>query len=196
MPHEPYEPWWPAGISSPALYFALKRHSLMLQLREQALPARHSHPRVWQDPHTSAAAGRANSLLASRGHRQLSVRLPSERTNIAPSDEVQFVAVLSLPCTASPQQAQPAQQGLQQGMQPRPLPPPPPASTQPISAAAVRSAARLLLSLQHQEQLHRQQLAAAWGGSALLVAEAHPAANSCQRPPQWRRDDSGQGYRT
>lgn len=33
---EPYQPFWPAGIDSPSLYFRLKRRAMEHQLREQA----------------------------------------------------------------------------------------------------------------------------------------------------------------
>lgn len=34
--HEPYQPWWPASIESPTLYFELKRRAMYHELREQA----------------------------------------------------------------------------------------------------------------------------------------------------------------
>lgn len=33
---EPYQPFWPAGIDSPSLYFRLKRRAMRHQLSEQA----------------------------------------------------------------------------------------------------------------------------------------------------------------
>ena len=36
LAHEPYQPWWPANIESPTLYFHLKRCSMAYQIQEQA----------------------------------------------------------------------------------------------------------------------------------------------------------------
>ncbi|KAL4436637.1 hypothetical protein ABPG75_003776 [Micractinium tetrahymenae] len=197
---EPYQPWWPADIDSPTLYFQLKRRAMEYQCREQARLGPCSDPSVWRAPHTSAAAGRANPLLASRGRRQLSLRLPAGRTNLTAADELEFVGVLQR-SPVPPQAQQAAMQEQQQAQQQavmRPRRTLPPAPTQLPAVPALKQeqqhhqpeqllqpSMNLLASLQHHEQCHRQQLAAAWGSCAFLAAEAHPAA--CLRP-QWQQD--------
>ena len=174
-----------------------------------------SDPSVWRCQASSAAAGCGSQLLAARGARQLAVRIPSARTNIAAADELEFVGVCSLPPapmqqqTARQQPLQPAspmdvqQQQQQQPKQhevvrPRarrgtpPLPPPPPTQQQPAACVPQLHTQHLnlLASLQYQEQCHRQQLAAALPAATTWAAPSyqatHPAAYLRPAASSWQ----------
>jgi hypothetical protein len=52
---------------------------------------------VWRPPHTSAAAGACNSLLARRSQRQLNTLfLPAGRTNVGAEEELEYMGELCL----------------------------------------------------------------------------------------------------
>lgn len=155
---------------------------------------------VWRAAHTSAAAGRANSLLASRGRRQLGLRLPTGRTNLTATDELEFVGVRQGSPAAQLQQARQQAQLTAHGdhqqrqavrLQPRHPPQPGPAKLPAAPALEQQQLQQpsmsLLTSLQYHEQCHRQQLAAAWGSTAFVAAaEAHlPASLHSKEQGLW-----------
>ncbi|PSC70278.1 UPF0565 C2orf69-like protein isoform B [Micractinium conductrix] len=189
--NEPYQPWWPASIKSPTLYFRLKRRAMEHQCREQSR-AGFSDSATWRAQHRSAAGGVGSLLRARRGLRQLGVHIPAARTNVSAGDGLEYVGTLSLEAPSAPvqQHPEPMQQQQQQQqvaapavLRPRTRRPVPlPHAPAPQPAAQPQPHLSLLASLQYHEQCHWQQLAAAaaplpscWGGFP-SAAEAHPGA--------------------
>lgn len=116
-----YQPWWPASIDSPTLYFHLKRRAIAHQFQQQALVAACGDAAVWRPMNTSVTARKLNVLRAARFQRQLALRLPAARTNLNSADELEFVGCIGLEQAVAapglPLQQQILLQALQQTVQ-------------------------------------------------------------------------------
>lgn len=94
-PQAAAEEWWPAGLSTPTLYFQLRRRQLQLQCRTSAVAP--AHAKLWRPPEQTQSS--PSQLLARRGARPLGLLIPATYTNVQPSEtRVQLVAVLDAPC--------------------------------------------------------------------------------------------------
>ncbi|PSC74010.1 citrate synthase methylcitrate synthase [Micractinium conductrix] len=80
-----YIGYWPAGLQSPTVYYALKTCQLAFQIRAVAADG----PDAWRSH--SAAACRQNALLVARARPQLSLRIPHTRCGVEPRDTAVFV---------------------------------------------------------------------------------------------------------
>ncbi|KAL4858638.1 hypothetical protein ACK3TF_001578 [Chlorella vulgaris] len=145
------EEWWPAGLSTPTIYFHLRRRQLHLQYKQATTSE--GAAKTWRP--ASETRNGACALLAARRCRPLGLLVPAQCTNISQIDDaVQLVGVKTV------------QLSMEQG-------------PQPPAGAAASAPRQLAVPPQQQQQPVQQQQQELQAAVSVLAACADvlPRAN-------------------
>ncbi|KAI3427955.1 hypothetical protein D9Q98_006345 [Chlorella vulgaris] len=143
------EEWWPAGLSTPTIYFHLRRRQLHLQYKQATTSE--GAAKTWRP--ASETRNGACALLEARRCRPLGLLVPAQWTNVSQIDDaVQLVGVKTV------------QLSVEQG-------------PQPLAGAAASAPRQLPVPPQQQQQAAQQHDLQAAVSVLAACADVLPRAN-------------------